>query len=217
MSVSPQETKGKLRLVGAGLPRTGTHSLKLALEQLLGAPCYHMLEVIERPDHVLAWQRAVHGDLPDWDDLLAGYRSGVDWPVSAFWKELSDAAPDAVVLLSVRDSPASWWRSIDQTVLDGARREPPPERATFFAMLHGLLGRFCAGWSDADSAMAAYEHHNAEVRATVASNRLVEWRPGDGWEPICEALGVAVPDAPFPHSNTTSEFRARAGLDIPRP
>lgn len=84
-------------------------------------------------------------------------------------------------------------------------------------MLHILLQRFSERWSDADSAMAAYESHNAEVHATVSSNRLVEWRPGDGWAPICEALGLAVPDGPFPHSNTTSEFRACAGFDIPRP
>ncbi|HEY3241130.1 MAG TPA: sulfotransferase [Acidimicrobiia bacterium] len=203
------------RLVGAGLPRTGTHSLKLALEQLLGGPCYHMLEVFEHPHHIPVWHRAVQGDLPDWDDLLAGYRACVDWPVSAFWKELSDAYPEAVVLLSVREDPRSWWRSIDQTVLEGARRRPPPELSSFFAMLHGLLNRFSQRWSDAGSAMAAYERHNAEVRATIAPNRLVEWRPGDGWAPVCEALGLAVPDGPFPHSNTTSEFRARARFDVP--
>lgn len=200
-------------LLGAGLPRTGTHSLKLALERLLGGPCYHMLEVFEHPDHIPVWHRAVHGDLPDWGHLFAGYRSCVDWPGSAFWRELSDAYPDAVVPLSDR----SWWRSMDRTVPEGTRRQPPAGMSAFFAMLEGLLNRFTKQWSDPGSAMDAYERHNAEVRATIAPGRLVEWRASDGWGPICEALGLPVPDEPFPHSNTTSEFRARAGFDVSAP
>jgi len=53
------------------------------------------------------------------------------------------------------------------------------------------------------------------VRATVPPERLVDYTAGDGWEPLCKALGVPVPDAPFPHVNSTADFRAMMGLDAP--
>src|SRR5690242_16311928 len=93
-----------LRVVGAGLGRTGTHSLKLALEQLLGAPCYHMAEVFEHPEHVPLWDQATRGEMPDWDALFDGYGAAVDWPMAAFWREIGEAYPDALILLSVRDA-----------------------------------------------------------------------------------------------------------------
>src|SRR5438132_13248585 len=112
-----------VRIVGAGLGRTGTMSLKIALERLLGAPCYHMIEVFEHPEHVPVWHAAVRGEPVDWDALFAGYVAAVDWPVAAFWREISAANPDAVVLLSVRDA-AAWWQSADQTNREASRREP---------------------------------------------------------------------------------------------
>src|SRR5439155_9959701 len=101
-----------LRVVGAGLGRTGTGSLKLALERLLGGPSYHMREVFGRPEHVPVWHAAVNGEVPDWDDFLADYVAAVDWPASSFWPELSEAFPEAVVLLSVRD-PHAWFASVE--------------------------------------------------------------------------------------------------------
>src|SRR5262245_3217336 len=99
-----------LRVVGAGLGRTGTMSLKIALERLLGAPCYHMIEVFQHPEHVAFWHEAALGRMPDWDQLFAGYAAAVDWPSAAFWPELMEAYPDALVVLSVRDT-QSWWQS----------------------------------------------------------------------------------------------------------
>ncbi len=173
-----------------------------------------MTEVFGRPDDVAAWQSAVDGVMPDWDVLLAEYAAAIDWPASAFWRELSTAYPDAIVLLSVRDSPAVWWRSADATVLEVLRR--PGERAGSEAwtrmaegLVHTELGE---DWDDATRAMAAYERHNAEVRASVPADRLVEWWPGDGWAPLALALDVPVPDEPFPHNNSTAEFREMAGF-----
>ena len=202
-----------LRVVGAGLGRTGTHSLKLALERLLGAPCYHMLEVIARPDHVARWRAALDG-APCWDELYAGYAAAVDWPTSAFWRELMAAAPDAVVLLSVRD-PDGWWLSASRTIfeaLGGADRDAG--LADFQSMVTTLLGeRFTPHWDDRAAAVAAYVRHNDAVRAAVPPDRLLEWRPEDGWAPLCVALDVSVPDEPFPYVNTTEDFREMAGLD----
>ncbi|HEU0291677.1 MAG TPA: sulfotransferase, partial [Anaerolineales bacterium] len=85
-----------LRVIGAGLPRTGTHSLKLALEHLLGGDCYHMREIPGHPfDLGPGWDQALTGGTPDWDVLLSGYIATVDWPASMFWRELGEANPDA--------------------------------------------------------------------------------------------------------------------------
>ncbi|HEY0486691.1 MAG TPA: sulfotransferase [Mycobacteriales bacterium] len=200
-----------LQVIGAGMGRTGTNSLKLALERLLGAPCYHMREVFTHPEHVPVWHAAVRGEPVDWDALFEGYAATVDWPAAAFWPELVRAYPDALVLLSVRDTADAWWRSADATIFQGLRREPPADAgpAEWHAMVRELLAhRFTPDLDDAAAAMAAYEQGNAAVRAGVPAERLVEWRTGEGWEPLCAALGLPVPDEPFPHTNTTAEFQA---------
>ena len=104
-----------LQLIGAGYPRTGTTSLRAALGQLLGAPCYHMKELFAHREHIGVWRDAYQGRLPDWDTFLAGYAAGVDWPVSCFWRELARAYPDAIVLLSHRSTPEEWFGSMDST------------------------------------------------------------------------------------------------------
>jgi hypothetical protein len=200
-----------LRIVGAGLGRTGTMSLKLALEQLLGGRCYHMIEVFGRPDDVGVWHRAVGGDLPDWPSFLADYDAAVDWPVAAFWRELAAAFPDAQVLLSTRRDADTWWKSANDTIFTVGRRGTPPAGVAgeHLAMVHELFAeRFTPDWRDEDAAKRAYDAHNAAVRAAIPDERLVDWQPGDGWEPICATLGVDVPDAPFPHANSTEDFLA---------
>ncbi len=205
-----------LRVVGAGLGRTGTHSLKIAFEQLLGGPCYHMLEVLGRPDQRDAWAAAARGDEIDWASFLADYRATVDWPAAAFWKELSGASPDAVIVLSVRDSDA-WWKSASETIFAVLERGAPPDdegAVDELAMITTLMEkRFTPDWRDRDSAIAAYNAHNDRVRAEAPAAQLVEWRPGDGWAPLCAALGLEEPPMPFPHVNTTDEFRTMTGLD----
>ena len=201
-----------LRVVGAGLGRTGTASLKLALERLLDGPCYHMMEVFGRPDHIPVWREAATGDSPDWDALFEGYVAAVDWPVASFWPEVSAAYPDAVVLLSTRADAETWWKSASSTIFAIVDKEgPPPE---FLGMWDAIAtNRFTAGYREREPAIEAYQRHNAEVRREVPPERLLEWQPGDGWEPLCERLGVPVPDEPFPHTNSTEDFRKMAGLD----
>jgi hypothetical protein len=211
-----------LRVVGAGLGRTGTQSLKLALEQLLSAPCYHMSEVFGRPDDVLVWERAIAGEPVDWDALFADYRAAVDWPPCAFWSPIADANPDAIILLSTRDVDA-WWESARNTIFAVAARgvpsdgQAPPIIEDQMHMIDGLFRLFADDVHDEATAKAAYLAHNDHVRATAPKDRLVEWHPGDGWEPLCDALGLKVPDEPFPHTNTTADFRQMASLDEPPP
>lgn len=199
-----------LQLVGAGLGRTGTLSLKNALEELLGGRCYHMIEVFGNPDHIPVWHLAMQGQAVDWPALFAGHVATVDWPGAACWEEIAGAFPDAPVLLSTRESPEAWWRSASATIFPAIGQTPAEENAEWHSMVQDMLGkRFTTRWEDADEAMAAYERHNAAVREKVAPERLVEWQPGDGWEPLCRALNVGVPDKPFPHLNTSEEFNRR--------
>lgn len=204
-----------LQVVGAGLGRTGTTSLKLALERLLAAPCYHMTETRKRPDDRLIWKTAFEGASIDWVAMFDGYAATVDWPGAGVWHEISAAFPDALILLSVRDVDA-WWRSASQTIFPSiASQAPHPEsgRTTSDGMADAMIQRFTPDYLDEDAAKAAYLAHNDDVRASVDPARLVEWQPGDGWQPLADALGVPVPDEPFPHTNTTDQFRAAAGLD----
>ena len=204
-----------IQVVGAGLGRTGTHSLKVALEQLLGGPCYHMSETFSRPDDIPVWHAAVNGDLPDWKSFLAHFRATVDWPAAAFWREIAAANPDAIVLLSSRDADG-WWTSANNTIFQLVNRPAPPDpiAQAQISMARDMLKRqFTPNWQNEQDAKRAYEVHNADVRASVAKDRLVDWHPGDGWAPICEKLGVRVPDEPFPHLNSTDDFRAMVGME----
>jgi hypothetical protein len=201
-----------MRIVGAGLGRTGTHSLKLALERLLGEPCYHMAEVFEHRDHVPTWHAAIRGERVDWRPVLGGYAAIVDWPGVAVWRELAAAYPDAAVLLSTRRDAATWLKSARATIMGNGpenKLEDDPSMPGFVPMVRDMFTRFDPDWREDDAAMAAYDRHNDAVRREVPVDRLVEWQPGDGWEPLCTALGVDVPDEEFPHVNTTEEFRER--------
>jgi len=202
-----------LRVIGAGLGRTGTTSLKGALERLLGAPCYHMIEVFPRPAHFGLWTAAARGEPVDWHALFAGFQAAVDWPPSAFWKEIAAAFPESIILLSTRDSAESWWKSANETIFGVAAANRTGPMATMIDSI--FEARFTKAIHDREAAIAAYERHNADVRATAPRDRLVEWTPKDGWGPLCKALGVAVPAEPFPHVNTTDEFKARVAVGLP--
>ena len=203
-----------LRVIGAGIGRTGTYSLKLALQYLLGGRCYHMVEVFPRPAHVAMWTAAGKGEPVDWNALFAGFVAAVDWPTAAFWKELSVAFPEALVLLSTRDS-ESWWKSASETIFAPRDAPPAPELVEMSNAVNA--GRFDPDRSDKQATIAAYERRNELVRATVHPSRLVEWRLGDGWGPLCAALGMPVPDEPFPHTNTTEDFKAWVANGAGRP
>jgi hypothetical protein len=202
-----------IQLVGAGLGRTGTMSLKLALEQLLGDTCHHMMEVFGHPDEVPSWHAAMLGEPVDFPALLAGYTAIVDYPGAAVWRELAAAFPEAPVLLSTRSSADEWWQSASNTIL---ALRPNREDSDGRRMVDEMFRRGLGGdITDREAVMAAYDAHNAAVRNEVPPERLFEYQPGDGWAPLCAALGLPEPDEPFPHTNTREEFRERAGLDEP--
>ena len=206
-----------LDAIGAGLGRTGTQSLKLALERLLAAPCYDMTNLMLYPDQTRVWSRALDGLPVEWDALFSGYRSAVDTAAALLFEELADAYPEAIVVLSLRD-PDAWWRSFDETVVAALEADPPDDPLTRAwapsreFTLKMLATRLTPDWADEAAAKEAYERHNSRVRATIDPDRLVEWRPEEGWGPLCAGLAVSVPAEPFPRINTSADFRSRFNL-----
>jgi hypothetical protein len=198
-----------LRVVGAGVPRTGTSSLRQALEHLFGGRCCHMSALPGHPfDLGEAWDEALSGAAADWDRLLGGFNAAVDWPASLFWRELGALNPEALVILSVRENPEAWLQSLSATVLPVARRAQEgdwKQGRHLVAMFERFAGT--DRWDDPATLMDAYERHNAQVRRTVPRRRFLEWRATDGWGPLCRALRVAVPAIPFPWTNRRYDWR----------
>jgi sulfotransferase family protein len=202
-----------LRVVGAGVGRTGTHSLKVALEQLLGGPCYHMVEVFGHPEHVAMWRDAMEDKPVDWDVVFKDYVATVDWPGGGVWESIYAANPDAKVLLSTRQSADAWWKSASNTIFLAMGKEADAGNTEWHDMAMAMMRRFSPEWSEEGPAKAAYEAHNANVRAKVPADKLIEWQPADGWGPLCKGLGVPVPAEDFPVTNTTADFRQMLGLE----
>ena len=183
-------------------------SLKQGLEKLLGEPCYHMYEVFQHLEHVPMWHDAALGKPVDWDKLFEGYTSAVDWPVGAFWKEISAHYPDALIILSTRDA-EKWWSSASETIFR-AIGQIDPEHGDWHAMIDAMMeNRFTKDLTNKDAAIAAYLKHNEDARRTAPKSRFIEWTASDGWAPICKALNLPIPNEPFPHANSKEEFLER--------
>lgn len=200
-----------LDVIGAGLGRTGTLSLKLALERVGFGPCYHMKEVFEHlDDHVPLWDQAARGEYVDWDALFQGYRSAVDFPVASFYRELADCYPKAKVVLTVRD-PERWFQSFSDTIMHRLTQPLPDNLAAWGAMTRKtILERVFKGNAlDKAHAIERHRQHNDEVERTIAPERLLVYEVSQGWKPLCEFLGCRIPDEPFPRVNTTDEFQER--------
>jgi hypothetical protein len=197
-----------IKVVGAGIGRTGTMSLKIGLEKLLGAPCYHMAEVFKHLEHVPLWTDAANGNPVDWDALFDGYVATVDWPSGAYWPEISAHYPDALIVLSHRDA-EKWWKSANETIFQ-AISNIPEEDKEWKSMIDAMMAnRFTSDLTDKDACIAAYAKHNEIARATAPKHRFIEWEAKDGWGPLCKALDLPIPDEPFPHVNSTEEFVER--------
>jgi hypothetical protein len=195
-----------LQIIGAGLGRTGTLSLKLALEQLGFLKCYHMVEVLMNPAHAPLWVEAADGR-PEWDRIFDGYAASVDYPGGRYWRELSEFYPEAKVILTVRDA-ERWFESTQATIFSPQNRERVgfPELGEFFEKT--VFSHFGVGINDREFMLEAFERHNDDVRNTISPDRLLVLDVKQGWEPLCEFLDVPVPDTPFPRTNSREEMAA---------
>lgn len=217
-----------LEVIGAGHGRTGTLSLKLALEMLGIGPCHHMNELVADPSAARQWVDVWKGRTPDWTRIYRGYRAAVDFPTSEFYATLADAYPQAKVILTVRD-PERWWQSAYDTIY---RAEPGiggklklAARATYSRKARDLIrifsnlsrlweGTFEGRFEDKAHAIGIFEAHTEAVRATIPADRLLVMQVRDGWKPLCDFLGVPVPDVPFPRTNSPEVWHARLRQDI---
>jgi hypothetical protein len=202
-----------MKVISLGVGRTGTYSLKLALEKLGFGPCHHMEEVMKNaPTQVPLWAKAAAGHA-DWRAMYAGYNSATDWPTAAFARELPVQYPNAKFILTVR-SPETWAASFLATIYKfcAERHNVRPELQSWIDMVYAVIYRtgFPDGLDEAGLAKA-FTAHNEAVKAMFPAGKLLVFQVKEGWGPLCEYLGVPVPDEPFPRTNDRGEFWDLAG------
>lgn len=204
-----------LRVIGFGVGRTGTFSMKLALEELGFGRCHHMEEVdVNSAEQIALWRSAADGKV-DWRKAYAGFHSAVDWPTAAFCKELAEAYPDAKFILTLRD-PEKWYESFSNTIypLIQPTEKTPRELLPFLDMVIAVVRK--TGFripSTKEETLAAFHRHSETVRQTIPPDRLLIFDVKQGWEPLCRFLDVGVPAKEFPRTNNTKDFwdSAQAG------
>jgi hypothetical protein len=198
-----------LEIIGPGFGRTGTNSLKLALEHLGFGPCHHMFEVRDNPELLPDWQAAARGETVDWDRVFRNYRSQVDWPGARYWRELAANFPKAKVILTVRD-PDDWFDSVQTTIapfLAARGTHPSPHVNAIAEMAYWTIAPiFDDRLSDRAEATRVFREHIEEVQAAISADRLLTFDPRKGWQPLCAFLGVPEPDMPFPKTNSSKQF-----------
>jgi Sulfotransferase domain len=204
-----------LKVIGSGFGRTGTMSMKMALEQLGLGPCHHMLEVMHNPAQPAKWRAVAAGEAVAWRDVFDGYRSQVDWPGAAVWQQTVTAFPDAKVVHTERPEEL-WWNSFSVTIGKFFTLFPtldlPPEVRGVFEIMDGWLVRDTFGDTiEPEAAIAAYRRNNRLVRETIPPERLLVFDVAEGWEPLCRFLEVPVPGTAFPRSHPRDEFWAHFG------
>lgn len=216
-----------VKVIGAGFGRTGTASLKAALESVGYGPCYHMSTVIRDPYRVRQWLETAEGHGPGWDAVFAGFQSTLDWPAAAYWRELARHYPDAKVILTVRD-PEQWYDSVSATIFSRALAEEQrlplrrkvirwlvAHRAPDFALYPRMAKAtvedriFDGRVGDRAYAVKVFERHVAEVREAIPPDRLLVFDVREGWPPLCGFLGIPVPDEPFPQVNEREAWQRK--------
>lgn len=202
-----------LSVIGAGFGRTGTLSLKLALEALGFDPCYHMVELVERPEHAAIWCDGVSEKQIDWGKLFNGYEAAVDWPTCHYWRELAAFYPESRFVLTVRD-PESWYDSMYETIYRALTRLPRNNRGLGsdhrdVADRLILEQTFGERFEEREHAIDVYRRHNDAVQSALPTDRLLVYEVVDGWDPLCRFLDRPVPETGFPNVNTAAEFISR--------
>jgi hypothetical protein len=221
-----------LKVIGAGFGRTGTMTLKHALEELGYGPCYHMIELTNQPSRAALWLQAARGQKVDWETVFKGYESTTDFPGCLFYQELLKTYPQAKVILTVRE-PNAWYNSAAKTIF---KSYPSFKQALYIAGNYLFKKRvrqlMQVGWLiqktifkqtfgmrqfNRQKAITAYQAHNAQVQKVVPAAQLLVYQVQQGWEPLCDFLGVPVPDKPFPNTNRAPHFHKMKELTLKQP
>ena len=199
-----------LEIIGPGFGRTGTNSLKVALEHLGFGPAHHMFEVRDNPSQLGHWQALARGESVDWEQVFDGYRAQVDWPGARYWRELALRYPEAKIVLTVRD-PEQWFDSVEATIakfMAGRGTFPDQHQNAVADMANSLIvdGVFGGRMFERGHAIAVFNAHIAEVQAAFPASRLLTYDVSEGWEPLCRFLGCDIPAISFPWLNATRQF-----------
>ena len=203
-----------LKVIGAGFGRTGTTSLKAALEILGYQKCHHMTEVIKNGAGI-PWYKKLRGEEISWEEIFEGYQATVDWPSAAWWKELCDHYPEARVILTVRD-PDRWYESITETIYPLSHLMPRwlglvnPRLSGFLKIARRIPweNTFQGRIEDAAYAKQIFRDHIETVKKTISPERLLIYEISQGWEPLCSFLKVPIPsDTPFPRVNEGRDIK----------
>lgn len=203
-----------LNIIGAGFGRTGTWSLKQAIEILGLGPCHHMYELRRSARQIALWQSIAAGGPADWDVVFNGFFAQVDWPAAAYWRQITAHYPQAKVILTHRN-PEAWHDSMLQTIVPaatiGAEQDPDANGRAGSAIIRKLVleGIFDGRITDRAFALNRFAQHRQEVIETVPPDRLLVFDVRQGWAPLCAFLNCPIPETPFPSGNSVSEFRAR--------
>ena len=203
-----------MKIIGAGLGRTGTSSLKVALEMLGFAPCYHMDVLGKHPDHVDFWLDATAGQPVDWRSFFAAYAATLDWPACDYYQALMAVYPDAKVILTVRDGD-KWYDSIYETIYSYNKHFPSwakavaPQAARLVELRQRQVwqAKFNERFEDRQYAIDVFNAHNEAIKRVVPAQRLLVYEVQQGWEPLCAFLQLPIPTEPFPHVNDRMQFQ----------
>lgn len=211
-----------LKVINLSVGRTGTMSLKHALEELGLIKCYHFAEFYEHPEHLSLWLSVSRGEKMDWDKIFYGYQASVYWVPCYNYQAILEYYPDAKVILTVRD-PEAWYKSVYDTVYRYNRLTWyrklillvmglfKPQLRTMHAVWQlqeqtlwkkTFQGRF----HDKNYAIEVFKKHITEVKCNVPEERLLVFNIKEGWGPLCQFLNIPVPTTPFPHVNDTASF-----------
>ena len=197
----------EIKVIGAGFGRTGTLSIRYALEELGYKPCYHMKAALTRPWHIPFWLRAIKGKKVNWRLFFRKYRATIDWPACEFYKQLMEEYPDAKVILNVRD-PQEWYDSSYKTIYRIQNYFPWWFPKIFVKMQQKLIweGRFEGRFEDRDFAIGNFIRHIEEVKEHVPEDKLLIYDVKDGWGPLCRFMQAEEPQKPFPHHHEQKEY-----------
>ena len=203
-----------LKVIGAGFGRTGTNSLKVALEHLGYAPCHHMKEVFPSLEQINWFEQASRGDPVDWDKVFSKFEAAVDWPSVAYYQELAEHFPKAKIILSIRDAEA-WHKSVSETIYAITKNVPTwlrfvaPPVDRIYTMIHRLIwdGTFSGKFENSEFAIDVFNKHIEDVKRMIPAERLLTHSASEGWEPLCNFLGEPLPDIPYPRVNEAKEIK----------
>jgi len=208
-----------LEVIGSGLSRTGTMSLKTALEILGFKPCYHGSESVKRISHIDAFYGlACQGKPIDWQMIFRNYKATVDAPACLHYQALMQVYPEAKVIHTIRD-PDKWYDSSYENIYRIADVVPgwlqkcsKTFRHVIAIMNSYWVGFFDGRFEDREYAINKFNEYNLEVQQNVPAERLLIYEVKQGWGPLCTFLNVPVPAVPFPHKNDAKTLQRQLKL-----